>query len=148
MFKLIRTKFTSTKNKTKQNTSADVYRIDKLQERLEENDLLLSNLQMKLSGTNAIVYRIEKDRYDNYTFVCVQDHRKIKKDFNTETFHLCGELNIFVLSPVIFPQKIPGRYIDMPYLQATFYENHVKIDELHSKINNITYKKRIRYYDG
>lgn len=95
-----------------------------------EQDLLIT-LQEKMSGTGAVVYCINKDKKQNNTYVCVQDHRKPHYDADTNTYFYNGELNIFVLSTEVYPTKVKTAYTDMPFLQATFNDKRVTIHELH-----------------
>ena len=110
----------------------------KLNQILTTQNDLISNLKFKLKGTKSTVYAIRKDRQENDSFICVQDKRKINKD----SYTLEGDLNIFVLSSFINPQPRPEMYHDMPYLETTFYESHITLDEVHSYIYDISYENQ------
>lgn len=98
---------------------------------------LISNLEFKLKGTKSIVYAVKNDLKGNSSFICLQDRRAL----NTATDALEGDLNLFVLSTVINPEKCPEKYRDMPYLQSSFRGEQVKIYELHSDIDGEQYEK-------
>ena len=109
-----------------------------LKYRLQEQEDLLLNLKNKLVGTNAVVYSVQNDRQGKDTFICVNDNRK----FNEERLSLEGELNIYALSSIMNPSKISGKYNDMPYLQSTFYSDHIILEELHSDVSGNSYEKQ------
>lgn len=101
---------------------------------------LLTTLQQKMIGTGSVIYNIKRDKKQNITYVCVQDHRKPHYQADTEVYFRNGELNIFVLSTEIYPTKVATAYTDMPFLQATFNGECVTIHELHCDHKGYTYE--------
>lgn len=116
--------------------------MQRLSEQLQVENDLIRVLQNKLNGTGAVVFCIKKDRLQNDSYICVQDHRSPHYDTNSGDFHLNGDLNIFVLSKEIRPSRISERYVDMPYLQARFDGPHIVIDEIHCDHRGYEYENK------
>ena len=112
-----------------------------LNQKMRDSSVLLKKVMKKLHGTKTVVYDIEDDRDGRVTFICVQDLRtpSLNGDNN---LYMKGDMNIFVMNERIYSSDCVYRFIDMPHLQATFYMNHIRIDELHSCINSISYENK------
>lgn len=119
-------------NKCKQNF--------RLKTEIEDRQRLMDTLVSKLKGTDAVIYTIGTDKNGNDTFVCMMDQRKPVADYKDGAISLSGDVNLFALSCVIYPTEIKGKYNDMPFLQAEFRGETVKIIELHSDVRGESYE--------
>ena len=103
-----------------------------LKSKVDDLNELQLKLKRKLQGTGAVVYDMQIDKEGNMSYVCVQDKRIYQYDKDRNTVFCKGDVNIFVLSPYVFPSKRDGKFTDMPFLRAEFSSDHVEIVELHS----------------
>lgn len=114
----------------------------RLKMQLRDEQELINILKNKLHGTKAVIYDIKKDKEGNDSYICVRDSRSPSLDDDFHNINLTGSVDLFVLSAVIRPSNVSGRYIDMPHLQATFGKTNVVIDELHSDIDDGIYENK------
>lgn len=106
----------------------------------EDAQKFLETLASKLEGTGATVCAIKQNKEGTNTFVCVIDERKPEENYRDGKIYLSGNVNIFVLNQNIYPTQIPGKYNDMPFLEASFHGPDVKMIELHSDIRGDYYE--------
>ncbi|MBR2431034.1 hypothetical protein IKB17_06210 [bacterium] len=93
----------------------------------------LENLKNKLLDENTVICDIKKDKDGRETFIFMKDLRE---------HSLKGELSLFVLNDIITPSLTKGKTNDVPYLLADFNGEKVRIDELHSDMNNSMYENK------
>ena len=114
----------------------------RLKMQLRDERKLIDTLKNKLYGTMAVIYDIKKDKMGNDSYICVKDSRSPSLDDDFHNINLTGSVDLFVLSAIIYPYNVPGCYIDMPHLRATFGKTKVVIDELHSDMNGGIYENK------
>lgn len=113
-----------------------------LKSNLYRSQQLLSALKKKMHGTHSVIFDIIEDKDGHESYICIQDQRRPEWDSVQNICFLNGDLNVFVLSSTIAPTEIPGRLVDMPYMQSTFSMGHVIIRELHCDIDGNRYENK------
>lgn len=115
----------------------------KKQAKLDDERKLRNMLRDKLRGTEAVIFDIREDKLQNDSYICVQDNREVYWDDERKGYFFYGDLNIFVMSSLIFPDgKNPKKVNDVPYLQASFAGERVTIHELHCDFNEGLYENK------
>lgn len=105
-----------------------------LESQLRDSNHVLQSLKNKLSNKNTTIIYIGEDKEKNPSYVLLRDERSNSFEKNR------GEIKLFVISPIIFPSSNPNRFNDMPYLQASFFDEYIRIDEFHSKCIDYDYR--------
>lgn len=99
-------------------------------------------LQSLLDTQNSVIFSIKKDKNNYTSYVCVQGALKPEMHLQTESIIFNGPLIIFVISSFIIQQVSPTIYSNLPYLNASFRNGNITIEDLHCDIKGDMFENK------